>query len=312
MMRKIFTIFFLLILTSSWSQSIEIRELEEIRENVKQKIYSLHDSLNIVDSKLDSLKKLLLNNQLKDRLEKVTKGEVITIAKKGGFLVSEPFNGTPVLYKVKTDTKVVLKSFKNNFYETCIGDKCGYIHLNSIVENDETENLKIAYRISKSKIEDEKQKEALANKVELKVGKKSTKLEAYLKSNATPFKFPSRYSLKLDDFNKEELEILDYNNGFFKFRNAQNEIAYFIYYYVEYYENLKNELENKSKKRAKKEGYDIFIRGANVNNVNSAGGVDIEIDWIYLNNKKDIKYIEFTFLPYNNVSDWITRIKWCQ
>jgi hypothetical protein len=303
MMRKIFILFFLLLITTGWSQTIEIRNLEQIRENVKQKIYTLNDSLIIVDSKLDSLKNVLLNNQLNDRLENASKGEVISIAKKGANLVSEPFNNSSILYTVKEDSQVILKSFNNNFYETCIGNQCGYIHLYYIVENEETENLKIAYRLNEANIKEQKQKDALSNKVELKLEKKSTKLEAYLKSYVTPFKFPSDYSLKLDNFNKEDVEILGYSNGFFKFRNAQNVIAYFKYNDVEYSEDLKNELENKSKKRAKKEGYDIFIRGANVINVNSAGGVDIQIDWIYLNKKKDIKYIEFTFLPYNNVSD---------
>tara|TARA_B100000902_G_scaffold106408_1_gene108293 strand:- start:47 stop:931 length:885 start_codon:yes stop_codon:yes gene_type:complete len=50
----------------------------------------------------------------------------------------------------------------------------------------------------------------------------------------------------------------------------------------------------------------IEIESIIVSNINSAGGVDIEINWHYLNKKKDIKYIVFTVMAFNSVGDAVS------
>lgn len=60
---------------------------------------------------------------------------------------------------------------------------------------------------------------------------------------------------------------------------------------------------SKNKEEKIREGVPFIIKDINVRQINSAGGVDFEIDWKYINNKKVIKYIYFTVDPYNSVGD---------
>lgn len=47
----------------------------------------------------------------------------------------------------------------------------------------------------------------------------------------------------------------------------------------------------------------LSIEGIRVKSANSAGGIDIIIQWRYQNQNKTLKYIYFTLIPYNNVGD---------
>ncbi len=55
--------------------------------------------------------------------------------------------------------------------------------------------------------------------------------------------------------------------------------------------------------KLRNEGIPIIIKDVAVDDINSAGGVEFSINWQYINNKKVIKYIEFTVVPYNEVGD---------
>lgn len=55
--------------------------------------------------------------------------------------------------------------------------------------------------------------------------------------------------------------------------------------------------------RLRNKGIPIIIKDVTVDDINSAGGVEFFIKWQYINDKKVIKYIEFTVVPYNEVGD---------
>jgi hypothetical protein len=50
----------------------------------------------------------------------------------------------------------------------------------------------------------------------------------------------------------------------------------------------------------------INIIGTKIEEINTAGGVDFSITWQYLDKSKDIKYLDFTVVPYNCVGDLVT------
>ncbi len=111
------------------------------------------------------------------------------------------------------------------------------------------------------------------------------------------------YSALLKTFHKQNVELVGYSNGFFLIKSTTGQIGYTSTLNVnnsDYYIKL---IEDRIIQKAKSEKKKIVIKGIGVYNINSSGGVDIFIDWGYFDYSKDIKYISFTFVPYNNVGD---------
>jgi len=109
----------------------------------------------------------------------------------------------------------------------------------------------------------------------------------------------------LNNFNKNDVELLSYSNDFFKIKSKLNEIGYVRDYDIGIdemfkYQAMFNEQDIIS---AKYQNKNLFIRGTSVTDINSAGGVSFSIDFGYFNSKKKIKYLYFTVVPYNNVGD---------
>lgn len=126
-----------------------------------------------------------------------------------------------------------------------------------------------------------------------------------LKSYATVYKFPSEESIELKTFSKLDIKIIGYANQMFKIESSTGQIGYAPYMDIGFDEarEQKKIIDDKIIKTEKANGKKIIIRGAGVSEINSANGVDFSIDWAYIDNAKDIKYIEFTVTPYNNVGD---------
>ena len=68
-------------------------------------------------------------------------------------------------------------------------------------------------------------------------------------------------------------------------------------------DRIKANIKEKTIQDLKADGKKLYINGVGVDEVNSADGVDISLEWAYFDESKDIKYIYFTFVPYNNVGD---------
>jgi len=126
-----------------------------------------------------------------------------------------------------------------------------------------------------------------------------------LSSITRVFTLPSKESIELNNFNKNDVELLSYSNDFFKIKSKLNEIGYVRDYDIGIdemfkYQAMFNEQDIIS---AKDQNKNLFIRGTSVTDINSAGGVSFSIDFGYFSSKKKIKYLYFTVVPYNNVGD---------
>lgn len=69
---------------------------------------------------------------------------------------------------------------------------------------------------------------------------------------------------------------------------------------------LNKKLDQKNSIEILEKGCPINIIGTKIEEINSADGVDISITCQYLDNSKDIKYLEFTMEPYNCVGDRVS------
>lgn len=115
-----------------------------------------------------------------------------------------------------------------------------------------------------------------------------------------PFAF---YSTELNDFSQQNVELLGYSNDYFLVKSTTGQIGFVSKLGIENSDNYINVLENRIIQKAKTERKFFLIKGIGVDEINSAGGVDIFIDWGYFDYSKIIKYISFTVIPYNNVGD---------
>lgn len=111
------------------------------------------------------------------------------------------------------------------------------------------------------------------------------------------------YSPELTSFSKNNVELIGYTNRYFIIKSKNGQIGYVFDLDIKNDDEYIKILENKAIQKAKSERKNILIKGIGVDGINSAGGVDIFIDWGYFDYSKDIKYIFFTVVPYNNVGD---------
>lgn len=128
-----------------------------------------------------------------------------------------------------------------------------------------------------------------------------------IKQHRTIRHFPSIYSKELKSFIKDSCCVLDYINGFLLLRDSNEIYGYIEQKYSGSYSNLsafntrKTNVDNSIDTL-----FNINVCGAFVEEINSASGVQFTIDWYYRNEIKDVKYIYFTVIPYNNVGDFIS------
>jgi hypothetical protein len=111
------------------------------------------------------------------------------------------------------------------------------------------------------------------------------------------------YSSELTTFSKISVELIGYSNSYFIVKSNNGQIGYAFDLDIKNDEEYIRILDNRLVQKAKFERKKILIKGFGVDDKNSAGGIDIFIDWGYFDYSKDIKYISFTVVPYNNVGD---------
>jgi hypothetical protein len=113
----------------------------------------------------------------------------------------------------------------------------------------------------------------------------------------------SYYSIELKTFQKKNVELFGYSNGYFLIKSTTGQIGYVNTLCVDNYSEYIKLIENKIIQKAKSKKKNIIIKGIGVDEINSADGVSYFIDWGYFDYSKSIKYISFTVVPYNNVGE---------
>ena len=294
-MKQIITICLLVSFTYLNAQNQEVSKLKSIQKDLKKNIITLNDSLLIINKKIDSLNKIVEEQKVQKRLAAISDKEVIATTSEAAMLRKKPFTNSKIIKEIKPGTSIVIKGYVNNYFECCIGDECGFIHFISIQENKKTDLVR---RSSSNKIEDYLEKKSSKENNEENKNNFSE-----LNTISRVYKFPSSRSFQLSNFSRDKVEIVSYSNGFLKIKDSTNQIGFVNKYGIDNGDIFINKLNEITLKEAKSKKQKILIRGANVTDVNSAGGVEISVEWLYLNKNKDIKYIEFTFQPYNDVSD---------
>ncbi|MGY8987362.1 MAG: hypothetical protein ACKVG7_02275 [Flavobacteriales bacterium] len=146
----------------------------------------------------------------------------------------------------------------------------------------------------------------------------------YLDLLSNPTKFLSSYRNEFDEknFDVNSHEILEYDNenddfllidkngntGFHSnyCDNVKSGIGRDTLFHSE--SDLRSYFNKRNRLRRIDHDIDhpIEIQSATVFSINSAGGVDLTLDWHYLDNNNDIKYIDVTFVPYNAVGDIVS------
>jgi len=294
-MKQIITICLLISFALLNAQNQEVLKLKLVQKDLKNEISTLNDSLLIINKKIDSLNKITEEQIIQKRLDNISDKEVITTTNKAAVLRDKPFSSSKIIKEIEPETSIVIKGFVNNFFECCIGDECGFIHFFSIEENEKTDLIR---KSSLSKFEDYLEKD-LSKKEKVKEENNFSELNAI----ARVYKFPSSQSFELSNFSKDKVEIVSYSNSFFKVKDATNKTGFIKSYGIDNENFFIEKLNELTINKAKSKKQNLLIRGANVSDVNSAGGIEISVEWLYLNENKNVKYIEFTFQPYNNVSD---------
>lgn len=111
------------------------------------------------------------------------------------------------------------------------------------------------------------------------------------------------YGKEIENFPKKGIEIIDYIDGYFKVISPNGRIGYVHEFSVDDFLDCTKKIISVMVSNAKAKGQNLVIRNIEIEEINSANGVDLSIVWLNANAKKIIKYIYFTFVPYNRVGD---------
>jgi len=129
------------------------------------------------------------------------------------------------------------------------------------------------------------------------------KIYASIEEYSEVYLMPSQESRVDKNFNKNNFEIMGIVNLLFKIKDSNGRIGYCKSWSIDNSRSYMPKLREKYVAKGKKSIDKLLIKGIGVTEINSANGVDFSIDWGYFNEQKDIKYITFHVMPYNNVGD---------
>jgi len=107
-------------------------------------------------------------------------------------------------------------------------------------------------------------------------------------------------------FDINNFEVLDYCCGYspsFLIRDINGKTGFVSNYAVSKSNELTRLLDEKNDLNTLAKKSPINIIGTKIEEINSADGVDFSITWQYLDKLKDIKYLDYTVVPYNCVGD---------
>jgi hypothetical protein len=125
----------------------------------------------------------------------------------------------------------------------------------------------------------------------------------------SPYKHPNRYSVNtnLNLSNNINVECLSCVNSMIKIKDKEGNSGYIDSFNSgvrrTVIKSICKGLRKKDLHYMKKAGKNILINGAYVTNINSANGVNFQVECLYVDKTKKIKYLYITVEPYNNVGD---------
>ena len=129
-MKKIVVI---LLLVSSLARAQEyaerIKQLENSKKQISEKIILLNDSIKRIELKINSLKS-------KDFQKSISDSSLIAVAIKNAKIKKTPDIMGEIILTLDEDKQVVILDYHNEFYGVRIGSICGYMNDNWIVRND--------------------------------------------------------------------------------------------------------------------------------------------------------------------------------
>ena len=107
----------------------------------------------------------------------------------------------------------------------------------------------------------------------------------------------------IENFSNDSVEIVSMNNNVFKILNTEGRTGYINQRSLDDWSIVKRELVQEHLERKYRSGIPIIISDVSIDEINSVGGVDVTVEWEYIKTNKIAKYIDFSFLPYNEVGD---------
>jgi len=133
-MKNLYLTFFtVLITTFLYSQTDaktkEIVELKKQKKRVELNIKDLTDSLNKIELKIVELKSEKVKEKIKD-------SSLTTLIRKGAKLKKEADLFSEIITIFNEDKEGIILDYKNEYFQVCQGNLCGYIHEGWITQND--------------------------------------------------------------------------------------------------------------------------------------------------------------------------------
>jgi hypothetical protein len=137
-------ILILLLVISSFARAQEyveqIKQLENSKTQISEKIILLNDSINKIDLKINALKS-------KDFQKLITDSSLVAVAKKNAKIKKIPDVMGEIILTLEEDKKVIILDYHNEFFGVCVDSICGYMSDTWIVDNENTrEYVKIKKR----------------------------------------------------------------------------------------------------------------------------------------------------------------------
>lgn len=133
------TFFAVLITTFVYSQTnVETKEIVELKKQKKRvelTIKSLTDSINKIELKIAHLNSEKI-------LEKIKDSSLTTMVRKGAKLKKEASLLSDIITIFNDDKEVIVLDYKNEYFQICQDNLCGYINEVWIIKNDLISELK--------------------------------------------------------------------------------------------------------------------------------------------------------------------------
>lgn len=123
----------------------EIIELKKQKKKVEFTIKSFTDSLNKIEIKIAELKSEKIKEKIKD-------SSLTTLIRKGAKLKKEAGLFSEIITIFNEDKEGIILDYKDEYFQVCQGNLCGYIHELWITQNDLISELRKAKETERKNI----------------------------------------------------------------------------------------------------------------------------------------------------------------
>ena len=101
--------------------SDEIEKLKKERAALKIQISQIEESIRQIDSKITNL-------ESKSLLKRINDSSLTAFPKSGALLRSSPNTKGEILHRFKGLKEIILLSYKDEYFQACFGNMCGYVN----------------------------------------------------------------------------------------------------------------------------------------------------------------------------------------